>query len=103
MGQFRRLSTSGDSWCPRFQNLMLLESQVSSVSIVTIGTTDLDASRPALGSIQPPIKLVPGAIFPRIKLPGRDAGHSNPSSPEVKNVWICASTPPVRLHGVVLS
>jgi hypothetical protein len=34
---------------------------------------------------------------------GREADHLPPSSSEVKNAWSCTSTPPVRLHGVVLS
>jgi hypothetical protein len=39
-----------------------------------------------------------------VKLPGREADHSPPSSPaEVKSAWSCNSTPPVRLHGAVLS
>jgi len=29
--------------------------------------------------------------------------HSPPSSAEVKNAWSYTFTPPVRLHGVVLS
>jgi hypothetical protein len=41
--------------------------------------------------------------FPGGKRPGREADHSPPSSAEVKNVWSYTSTPPVRLHGVVLS
>jgi hypothetical protein len=32
-----------------------------------------------------------------------EAYHSPPSSAEVKNVWSCISTSPIRLHGVVLS
>jgi hypothetical protein len=32
----------------------------------------------------------------------RKADHSLPSSAEVKNVWSYTSTPPIRLHGVVL-
>jgi hypothetical protein len=41
--------------------------------------------------------------FPGVKRPGRAADHSHPSSAEVKNAWSYNSTPPVRLHGVVLS
>jgi hypothetical protein len=32
----------------------------------------------------------------------READYSPPSSAEVKNVWSYTSTPPIRLHGVVL-
>jgi len=38
-----------------------------------------------------------------VKRTGREADHSRPSSAEVKNAWRYTSTPPVRLHGVVLS
>jgi hypothetical protein len=44
-----------------------------------------------------------GGSFPGVKRPGREADHSPPSSAEVKNEWSYTSTPPIRLHGVVLS
>jgi hypothetical protein len=44
-----------------------------------------------------------GGSFPGVKRPGREADHSPPSSAEVKNTWSYTSTPPIRLHGVVLS
>jgi hypothetical protein len=53
--------------------------------------------RMGLGPTQPPIQWVPG------ERPGRKVDHSLPSSAEVKNAWSYTSTPPVRLHGVVLS
>jgi hypothetical protein len=34
---------------------------------------------------------------------GGEADQSPPSSPEVKNAWSSTCTPPIRLHGVVLS
>jgi hypothetical protein len=37
-----------------------------------------------------------------LKQPGRDANHTPPSSAEVKNTWICTSTPSC-LHGIVLN
>jgi hypothetical protein len=43
------------------------------------------ASRLALGSAQPPIQWVPGALSLGVKLPEREADHSPPSSAEVKN------------------
>jgi hypothetical protein len=55
------------------------------------------------GSTQPPIQWVPGAPSLVVKRPGCEADHSPPSSAEVKNEWSYNSTPPVRLHGVVLS
>jgi hypothetical protein len=60
-------------------------------------------SRTALGPTQPPIPWVPGALTLGINLPGREANHSPPSSAEVKNSCSYISTPPTRLHGVVLS
>jgi hypothetical protein len=41
--------------------------------------------------------------FPGVKQPRREADHSLPSSVKVKNAWSYTSTPPVCLHGVVLS
>jgi hypothetical protein len=38
------------------------------------------ASRPALGSTQPPIQWVKGALSPGIKRPGREFDHSPPAS-----------------------
>jgi hypothetical protein len=60
-------------------------------------------SRTALGPTHPPIQWVPGALPLGVKRPGREADHSPPSSAEVKNTWSYISTPPIRLHGVVLS
>jgi hypothetical protein len=45
----------------------------------------------------------PGALSLGLKRPGREADHSPPSSAEVKNAWSYTSTPPICLHGVVLS
>jgi len=61
------------------------------------------APRTALGPTQPPMKWVPGALSPRVKRPGCEDDHSPPSSAEVKNMWGYTATPPIRLHGVVLS
>jgi hypothetical protein len=38
-----------------------------------------------------------GGLSTEIKRPGREAIYSPPSSAEVKNAWLCTSTPPVRL------
>jgi hypothetical protein len=61
------------------------------------------ASRPALGPSQPPIQWVPGIFSLVIKRPGGEADRSPPSSAEVKNPLSYTPTPPLRLHGVVLS
>jgi hypothetical protein len=52
---------------------------------------------------QSPIQSVPGALSLEIKRQGREADQSPPSSTEVKNTWSYTSTPPIPLHGVVLS
>jgi hypothetical protein len=44
-----------------------------------------------------------GALTLRIKLPGSEADNSPQSSAQIKNVWSYTSTPPVCLHGVMLS
>jgi hypothetical protein len=62
------------------------------------------ASRPALETTHLPIQKVPGALSPAVKRLGREAGHSPPSSAEVKdggaNVYFHF---PTCLHGVVLN
>jgi hypothetical protein len=60
-------------------------------------------SGPALGPTQPSIQWVPGALSLGVKRPWCETGHSSTTSVEVKNAWSCISTPPIRLHGVVLS
>jgi len=49
--------------------------------------------------------MVSPAIAPSlgVKRSGCEADHSHPSSAKLKNAWSCTSTPPTRLHGVVLS
>jgi hypothetical protein len=49
--------------------------------------------RPDLGSTQPPNQWAPGALSPGVKRQGREAGHSPPTSAEVKKTWIYTSTP----------
>jgi hypothetical protein len=59
--------------------------------------------RTHLGPTHPPIQGVPETLSLGVKRPGRKADHSPPSSAEVKNLWRYTSTPPIRLHGVLLS
>jgi hypothetical protein len=51
------------------------------------------ASRTALGPTQPSIQWEPGALSLGVKQPEREAGHSTPSSAEVKSAWSYTSTP----------
>jgi len=44
-----------------------------------------------------------GPLTLGVKQPGCKADHSAPFSPEVENVWNYTSTPPIRLHGVILN
>jgi hypothetical protein len=50
--------------------------------------------RRALGSTPPPVKWVPGDLFPGIKRPGREADHSPLTSAKVTKMWIYTSTTP---------
>jgi hypothetical protein len=60
------------------------------------------APRTALVPTQPPIQWVPGALSLGVKRPRREADHSPPRA-EIKNACSYTATPPIRLHGVVLS
>jgi hypothetical protein len=51
------------------------------------------ASRPALGTTQPPIQWVPEALSLGVKWPGREADRSPPSSAEVKSAGSYTFTP----------
>jgi hypothetical protein len=52
------------------------------------------SSRLALGSTQPPIQWVLGALSPEVKWLGCEADHSPPPSVEAKKIWMYTSTPP---------
>jgi hypothetical protein len=52
------------------------------------------ASRPALGPIQPPIQWIQESLSLGVKLPGREADHSLPSSAELNNAWSYTSITP---------
>jgi hypothetical protein len=60
-------------------------------------------SRTALGPIHPPIQWVLGVLSWGIKQLGHEADHSPASSAKVKVAWSYTSTPPIHLHGMVLS
>jgi len=60
-------------------------------------------SRLALGPTQLPIQWGPGALSTGVKQPGHEADHSPPSSADIENMWSYTSTPPILLHGMVLS
>jgi len=71
------------------------------------------ASRPTLQPTQPPMQLLPWALTPVGKLPGRKADHCPPSMPRLGmhqpipppsqflTAW-CLIKQEIRLHGVVL-
>jgi hypothetical protein len=59
------------------------------------------SSRPSLGSTQPPIQLVPGAVSPGVKQPRRETDQSPPATPEAKGMLTSTSTPPIRDYNVV--
>jgi len=59
-------------------------------------------STPALRLTQLPIERVSGLLV-GVKRPGREADDSPPSCAEVRSAWSDTSTPPRRLHIVVLS
>jgi len=50
------------------------------------------ASRSACGSNQLPVQWLQGALFPRTKWPGREAGNSLQSDVKVKSEWSYTST-----------
>jgi hypothetical protein len=61
------------------------------------------SSRPALGSTQPPIQWVPGALSPGVNRTGREADHSPPNKCGVQENMDLYIHSPIRLHGVVLN
>jgi hypothetical protein len=63
----------------------------------------MTVSRLAQGPTQPPIQWIRGAVSLGVKQSGHEAGHSPLSSAKFKNAWSYTSTPPVCLHGMVLS
>jgi hypothetical protein len=50
-----------------------------------------------------PCAMGTGAFSLEVKLPGLEADHSPLSSAKVNNAWSSSFTPPIHLHGVVLS
>jgi hypothetical protein len=56
----------------------------------------------SLGPTQPPIQWVSGALSLGVKRPWRETTHLH-LVPRSKNEWSYTSTPPICLHGVVLS
>jgi hypothetical protein len=51
------------------------------------------SSIPAVGSTQPHIQWVPGALSPGVKRPEHETDHSPKASTEVKKMWKYTSTP----------
>jgi hypothetical protein len=84
----------------RFQGVALSETQGQLYLLCFTFTT---VSRPALGSIHPLIQWVLEVLYPGVKRSGREAGHTPPSSADVKNAWSYTSTLPIFLHSVILN
>jgi hypothetical protein len=61
------------------------------------------SSKPALGSTQPNIQWVPGALFPGLKWQVHEVNHSPPTSAEVKKNVDLYIISHISLHGVVLN
>jgi hypothetical protein len=55
------------------------------------------------GPNQPPFQWIPGAPSLGVKRPGAWSWPLTSFNAEVKNTWSYTSTPPIRLHGLVLS
>jgi hypothetical protein len=51
-------------------------------------------SRLHLGTTQPPIQWIQGALSLQEKCPGCEVDHLPPNSAEVKNIWIYTFMPP---------
>jgi hypothetical protein len=89
LGQFKK-STSSGLEPVTFQLAAYCLNHYARVHNFHFSTSSI----PALGSTQPPIQWVPGALSPGVKWSGREADHSLPASAEVKKMWIYTSTPP---------
>jgi hypothetical protein len=63
-----------------------------SIPVRAVGDFFSTASRPALGSAQPPVQWVTGALFLGVKRLGREADYSPPSIAEVK---MCGAISPL--------
>jgi hypothetical protein len=61
------------------------------------------AFRAALGSTPTFYLMDIGALSLGVKWPGHEADHSLQTSAEVKKKLVCASTPSILLHGIVLN
>jgi hypothetical protein len=83
----RQRSRYGD--CLRTGRLRSRSSSTGWVKNIVSSTS----SRPVLGPSQLSRQWASGSLSPGIKLPGREADHSPPTSAEVKETWIYTSTP----------
>jgi hypothetical protein len=61
------------------------------------------SSRPVLEPTQSPIQFVPEALSQVVKQPEYEADHSLPTGAKVKQTWLYTSTPPIKLHCIVLN
>jgi hypothetical protein len=95
---FKEYSQSRIGIVPSVQRLDYgLEISVRYLEGAKKGLFFTTASRPALSTNQPPVKLVPGVFSPIVKWPGCESDHSPPSHDELKNEWSCTALPTTSL------
>jgi hypothetical protein len=80
-----------------------LDDQVVRLQVLVGSRIFSMSSGLALGSTQPPIQLVPGALSLGVKQLGCEADHSTPASTKVKKMWIYTSTLPYTFMALVLN
>jgi hypothetical protein len=71
-----------------------LDDQGIGVRVPVRSRIFITSSSSAVGSTQPPIQGVPGALSPGVKRTRSEADHSPPAIEKVKKIWIYTSTPP---------
>jgi hypothetical protein len=73
---------------------------ISRTVVYAISSPDVMRHRVVHGC---PIQWLPGTLSLGVKRSRREADHSPHLMPRSKNEWSYTSTPPIRLHGVLLS
>jgi hypothetical protein len=89
-------------WVSFFENLIKLGFNCTHTHTHLPFFLFATACRLALLPNHLPMQWVLRALTPGIKWPERVADQSPPSGAETKNAWSRTSTPPVRVHGVLV-